>query len=64
MIEQLFATEVQDGFLGDFTFNENGDPTLATGAVVGFTIFRGEEQLEVETSFSPEEEVVEAARGG
>ena len=64
VIEQLFATEVSDGFLGDFSFNENGDPTLATGAVVGITIFRGEEQLEVETSFSPEEEVVEAARGG
>jgi branched-chain amino acid transport system substrate-binding protein len=64
VIEQLFATEVEDGFLGDFTFNENGDPTLASGAVVGFTIFRGEEQLEVETSFSPEEEVVEAARTG
>ena len=64
VIEQLFATEVQDGFLGDFSFNENGDPTLATGAVVGFTIFRGEEQLEVEKSFSPDEEVVEAARTG
>jgi branched-chain amino acid transport system substrate-binding protein len=64
VIEELFATEVKDGFLGDFHFNENGDPTLATGAVVGFTIFRGEEQLEVETSFSPEEEVVEAARTG
>ena len=64
VIEQLFATVVSDGFLGDFSFNENGDPTLATGAVVGITIFRGEEQLEVETSFSPEEEVVEAARGG
>jgi ABC-type branched-subunit amino acid transport system substrate-binding protein len=64
VIEQLFATEVKDGFLGDFSFNENGDPTLATGAVVGFTIFRGEEQLEVETSFSPEEAVVEAARTG
>jgi branched-chain amino acid transport system substrate-binding protein len=64
VIEQLFATEVKDGFLGDFSFNENGDPTLASGAVIGFTIFRGEEQLEVETSFSPEEEVVEAARGG
>ncbi len=63
VIEQIFATEVTDGFLGDFSFNENGDPTLATGAVVGFTIFRGEEQLEVETSFSPDEEVVEAARG-
>jgi branched-chain amino acid transport system substrate-binding protein len=64
VIEELFATEVKDGFLGDFSFNENGDPTLATGAVVGFTIFRGEEQLEVETSFSPDEEVVDAARGG
>ena len=53
VIEQLFATEVTGGFLGDFSFNENGDPTLASRAVVGFTIFRGDEQLEVETSFSP-----------
>jgi branched-chain amino acid transport system substrate-binding protein len=64
VIEQLFATEVKDGFLGDFSFTENGDPTLASGAVIGFTIFRGEEELEVETSFSPDEEVVEAARTG
>ena len=64
VIQELFATEVKDGYLGDFNFNENGDPTLATGAVVGFTIFRGEEQLEVETVFSPDEEVVEAARTG
>jgi branched-chain amino acid transport system substrate-binding protein len=64
VLEQLFSTKVTDGYLGDFNFNENGDPTLASGAVVGFTIFRGEEQLEVETSFSPEEEVVEAARTG
>jgi branched-chain amino acid transport system substrate-binding protein len=63
VIEQLYATEVSGGFLGDFSFNENGDPTLASGAVVGFTIFRGEDQLEVETVFSPDEEVVEAARG-
>jgi branched-chain amino acid transport system substrate-binding protein len=64
VIEQLFATEVSDGYLGDFSFNENGDPTLASGAVVGFTIFRGEDQLEVETVFSPDQEVVEAARTG
>ena len=64
VIEQLFATEVTGGYLGDFSFTENGDPTLASGAVIGFTIFRGEDQLEVETSFSPEEEVVEAARTG
>jgi branched-chain amino acid transport system substrate-binding protein len=64
VIEQLYATEVKGGYLGDFSFTENGDPTLASGAVIGFTIFRGEELLEVETSFSPEEEVVEAARTG
>jgi branched-chain amino acid transport system substrate-binding protein len=63
VIEAMFATEVSGGYLGDFSFNENGDPTLAEGAVVGFTIFRGEEELEVETVFSPQEENVEAARG-
>jgi branched-chain amino acid transport system substrate-binding protein len=63
VIEQVFATEVTGGFLGDFSFTENGDPTLASGAVIGFTIFRGEEELEVETVFSPDQEVVDAAAG-
>jgi branched-chain amino acid transport system substrate-binding protein len=63
VIEQMFATEVSGGYLGDFTFSENGDPTLAEGAIIGFTIFRGEEELEVETVFSPKEENVDAARG-
>ena len=63
VIEQMFATECTGCFLGDFTFNENGDPTLASGAVVGFTIYRGEEELETETVFSPSEDAVNAARG-
>jgi branched-chain amino acid transport system substrate-binding protein len=63
VLEQIFQTEVKGGYLGDFSFNENGDPTLASGAVVGFTIFRGEDQLEVETVFSPKQENVDAARG-
>jgi branched-chain amino acid transport system substrate-binding protein len=63
VIEQMFATEVTGGFLGDFSFTENGDPTLASGAVIGFTIYRGEEELAVETVFSPQEENVDAARG-
>jgi branched-chain amino acid transport system substrate-binding protein len=63
VIEQVFNTQVEGGFLGDFEINENGDPALASGAVVGFTIFRGEEQLETETVLSPQEENVEAARG-
>jgi branched-chain amino acid transport system substrate-binding protein len=63
VIEQMFATEVSGGFLGDFSFTEDGDPTLASGAVIGFTIYRGEEELAVETVFSPQEENVDAARG-
>ena len=63
VIEQMFAVTVEDGFLGSFSFSENGDPELASGAVVGFTIFRGEEELEAETVVSPQEENVDAARG-
>ncbi|MGH3023495.1 MAG: branched-chain amino acid ABC transporter substrate-binding protein [Gaiellaceae bacterium] len=63
VIEEMFNTEVTGGLLGDFEINENGDPALASGAVIGFTVFRGEEQLEVETVISPQEENVDAARG-
>ncbi|HEX2044983.1 MAG TPA: branched-chain amino acid ABC transporter substrate-binding protein [Gaiellaceae bacterium] len=63
VIEQLFQVEVQGGYLGDFSFTENGDPTLASGAVVGFTIYRGEEELAVETVLSPQQENVDAAAG-
>jgi len=60
---ELFKVKVEGGFLGDFSFSENGDPALASGEVVGFTIYRGEKELEVETVFSPKEEDVDAARG-
>jgi branched-chain amino acid transport system substrate-binding protein len=63
VITQMFATQCEGCFLGDFSFNENGDPTLASGAVLGFTMYIGEEELAVETVFAPEEDVVNAARG-
>jgi branched-chain amino acid transport system substrate-binding protein len=63
VITQMFATECTGCFLGDFSFNENGDPVNAEGAVVGFTIYRGQEELETETVFSPNEDAVNAARG-
>jgi branched-chain amino acid transport system substrate-binding protein len=63
VIEQMYATVVEGGFLGDFSFTPNGDPTLASGAVLGFTIYVGAEQLEVETVFSPQEDIVAAAGG-
>ena len=40
VLEALFATEVTDGVLGSFTFNENGDPAGAEGAVVGISVYR------------------------
>jgi branched-chain amino acid transport system substrate-binding protein len=63
VITQVFETKVTGGFLGDFEINENGDPSLASGAVVGFTIYKGEDELVPETVLSPQEEVVDAARG-
>ena len=63
VIEQMFATQCEGCFLGDFSFNENGDPTLASGAVLGFTMYIGEEELAVQTVFAPDEDVVNAARG-
>ena len=64
IIEQLFKTKVTNGILGNFVINENGDPAQAGGAVVGFTIYRAEKQLEVETTLSPKQPTIEAARGG
>jgi branched-chain amino acid transport system substrate-binding protein len=61
--EELFNTKVDNGILGTFEINENGDPALAGGAVVGFTIYRAEQELEVETTISPKDENVDAARG-
>jgi len=63
VIEKLFATKVTNGFLGSFEINENGDPSGAEGAVVGFTIYKATTKLETETTLSPKPENVDAARG-
>jgi branched-chain amino acid transport system substrate-binding protein len=63
VIEALFNTKVKDGILGSFEINENGDPALASGGIVGFTIYRGEEELVPETTLSPKQETIDAARG-
>jgi branched-chain amino acid transport system substrate-binding protein len=61
VIAKMFATEVQDGLLGTYSFNENGDPTNASGAVVGFTMYEATTELKTADSFSPKPETVEAA---
>ena len=63
VIDNLFETTVEDGYLGSFEINENGDPSGAEGAVVGFTIYRATDKLEAETTISPKDETVQAARG-
>jgi branched-chain amino acid transport system substrate-binding protein len=62
--EELFNTEIENGILGSFQINENGDPAQAEGGVVGFTVYRAEEELETETTISPDQATVDAALGG
>lgn len=65
VIAKLFETDVQDGLLGSFTINANGDPEGATGAVVGFTIYTSKDgKLTVDTTVAPKPETVVAAAGG
>jgi hypothetical protein len=63
VIEQMLQAKVDNGLLGSFEINENGDPSGAEGAVVGFTIYKATTELETETTISPKPENVDAARG-
>ena len=66
IIDAMFATEVADGILGSFTFNENGDPAGAEGAVVAISVYRASADTalaEVAEVISPPAELVDAARG-
>jgi branched-chain amino acid transport system substrate-binding protein len=63
VIAKLFEQKINDGYLGTFEINENGDPGGAEGAVVGFTIYKATDKLQTVTTISPKPEVVEAARG-
>jgi branched-chain amino acid transport system substrate-binding protein len=64
IIEALFNTKVENGILGSFEINDSGDPTLASGGIVGFTIYKATDELTPETTLSPAQEVIDAARGG
>ena len=61
VIAKMFETQITDGLLGSFTINENGDPQDASGAVVGFTIYKATDKLETAEVISPNKDVVEAA---
>ena len=63
VIAALKETKVENGILGTFEINENGDPALAKGGIVGFTIYRAEKALVAETTLSPKQKTIDAARG-
>jgi branched-chain amino acid transport system substrate-binding protein len=63
VIKKLFETSVTNGLLGSFNIDENGDPEEASGAVVGFTIYKATDELTTETTVSPKPETVAAAGG-
>jgi branched-chain amino acid transport system substrate-binding protein len=62
VIEEVFKTEIEDGLIGDFSFNENGDLSGATGAAVLFTIYEGTTELKTVETTSPDPDLTEAAR--
>jgi branched-chain amino acid transport system substrate-binding protein len=62
VIKNVFDTQVDDGLIGSFAFNENGDLSGATGASTLFTIYIGTNELKTLLTTAPEQDLVEAAR--
>jgi len=62
VIEEVYNTQVTGGLIGDFSLNENGDLSGASGAAVLFTIYQGTDKLNTVLTTSPEPDLVDAAR--
>jgi len=63
VITKLFASDVKDGLLGTFTFNEDGDPVASSGATVAITMYKATDKLETEKVIFPQQATVDAALG-
>jgi branched-chain amino acid transport system substrate-binding protein len=62
VIEEALKTKVENGLIGSFEINENGDISGAKGAALLFTIYTGKNKLETLKTTSPKAEIVQAAR--
>ena len=62
VIEEIYKTKVDNGLIGTFEINENGDITGAKGAALLFTIYKGTTKLETLKTAAPKANLVEAAR--
>jgi len=62
VISKVFATKVNNGYIGSFSFNENGDLSGAKGAAVLFTVYKGTNHLNTLLTTGPDPKLVAAAR--
>ena len=62
VIDKVFATQVNNGLIGSFTFNKNGDLSGAKGAAILFTIYKGTNHLNTLLTTAPDPKLVGAAR--
>jgi branched-chain amino acid transport system substrate-binding protein len=62
VIDKVFATKVNNGLIGSFSFNKNGDLSGAKGAAVLFTIYTGTNHLTTLLTTAPDPTLVAAAR--
>jgi branched-chain amino acid transport system substrate-binding protein len=62
VIKKMYATKVNNGLIGSFSFNKNGDLSGAKGAAVLFTIYTGTNALQTVTTTAPDPKLVDAAR--
>ena len=45
VIDQVFKTTVDNGYIGSFSLNKNGDLTGAKGAALTFSVYHGTDEL-------------------
>jgi branched-chain amino acid transport system substrate-binding protein len=63
VIDNVFKTHVNNGLIGSFSLNKNGDLTGAKGAALLFTIYVGQgNHLKTLLTTSPQTSLVQAAR--
>ncbi len=63
VIDNVFKTHVNNGLIGSFSLNKNGDLAGAKGAALLFTIYVGQgNHLKTLLTTSPETPLVDAAR--
>jgi branched-chain amino acid transport system substrate-binding protein len=62
--ENLFATKVEGGILGNFEINDNGDVAAAEGGVAKYSVYRAGKVFEPYKVITPDNEIVQKAVQG